>query len=96
MSAVGLALAATFNLVCSGTSYIGGIKKENQSQYNETFRISLDSGRWCYGACKTTSNIFGVNDTQILLKIEDDKEGNDTMISLNRENGSVLDRVRIN
>ena len=92
-----LAAVAAFNLVCSGTTFIGDIKKENQSAYSETFRIDLDERRWCAGTCETTNQVFSVSTTEIILKLEQDKEtGYESFISLNRENGSILDRNKIN
>jgi len=92
-----LAAATAFNLVCLGATFIGDIKKENESPFIQTFRIDLDAQRWCAGNCETTSRIFSVSDTMIMLKLEHDKEaGDESFISLNRENGVILDRTRFN
>jgi len=95
---IGLAAAvAAFNLVCSGTTHIGDVKKEHQSAYAQTFRIDLDAQRWCWGKCETTEPIYSVSATEIMLKLAQDKAaGNETFISLNRENGAVLDRTKFN
>jgi len=95
-----LAVAAAFNLVCSGTTYIGAgmdaLKKENQSAYAATFRIDLDAERWCAGDCKTTEHIYAIGLTKIMLKLErDEKIPSESFISLNREDGSVLDRSKV-
>lgn len=91
-----LAAVTAFNLVCSGTTFIGDVKKENQSAYAATFRIDLNAKRWCVGQCETTSPIFGISSTQIILKLEEDKNsGYESFISLNRENGAILDRTKI-
>jgi hypothetical protein len=95
-----LAAAVAFNLVCTGTSFIGtgldALKKENQSSYTETFRIDLDSERWCSGKCETTDPIYRVSRTKIVLKFEqDEKIGSESFILLNREDGSILDRTKV-
>ena len=92
--------AAAFNLFCTGTSSVGegfsGLKKENQSPYSETFRIDLDAQRWCSGKCETTSPIYQVGSTKIMLKLEqDEKVPSESFILLNREDGSVLDRTKV-
>jgi len=90
-----------FNLVCTGTTYIGAtkldaLKKENQLPYAETFRIDLKQGRWCSGKCQTTSPIYNIGSTSIMLKLEQDKEaGTESFISINREDGKVLDRTTV-
>lgn len=96
-----LAVAAAFNLVCTGTTYIGAgmtaLKKENQSAYSATFRIDLDAERWCSGECTTTEHIYAIGQTKIMLKLEqDEKIGSESFISLNREDGSILDRTKVN
>jgi len=93
------AAAAVFNLVCTGTTFIGvgldAIKKQNQTPYSETFRVDLNAERWCYGKCETTAHIYRVSPTMIMLKLEqDEKIGSESFISLNREDGSIIDRTR--
>jgi len=95
-----LAVTAAFNLVCTGTTYIGtgtaALKKENQSPYSATFRIDLDAERWCSGDCATTEHIYAIGQTKIVLKLEqDEKIGSESFISLNREDGSILDRTKV-
>ena len=88
-----------FNLICTGTTYIGAtrldaLKKENQLPYAQTFRIDLNERRWCSGKCETTSPIYNIGATTIMLKLEQDKEANtESFISINREDGKVLDRT---
>ena len=95
------AAAAVFNLVCTGTTFIGvgldAVKKQTQTQtpYAETFRIDLNAERWCYGKCETTAHIYRVSPIMIMLKLEhDEKIGSESFISLNREDGSIIDRTR--
>lgn len=100
MILVAFAAAAVFNLDCTGTTFIGAgldaIKKQNQTPYAETFRIDLNAERWCSGKCETTTHIYRVSPTMIMLKLEqDEKIGSESFISLNREDGSVLDRTRV-
>lgn len=99
MTSVALAAAMAFNLVCTGTTYIGSgmdaLKKENRSPYSETFRIDLGAERWCSGKCVTTSRIYRFSQTRIMLKLEqDDRIGLESFISLNREDGSIVDRTK--
>src|SRR3954447_5804437 len=88
-----------FNLICTGTAYVGAtrvdaLKKENQLPYAETFRINLKEGRWCSGKCQTTSAIYSIGPTTIMLKLEQDKEAStESFISINREDGKILDRT---
>ena len=90
-----VAAVVAFNLVCSGTTFIGSLKKENQSPYSEIFRIDLNSGRWCSGRCETTKSVHNADQTRIMLKLEEDAStGWESFIQLNREDGSILDRRR--
>lgn len=100
MTPILVAAAAAFNLVCSGTSFVGeglaALKKENQTPYNQIFRIDLAAGRWCLGSCETTDSIYNINSTKIMLKYEhDDKLGSESFILLNREDGTILDRTKL-
>ena len=95
-----VATVAAFNLICTGTTFLGSgtdaLKKENQFAYSETFRVDLHSGRWCSGNCATTSPIYSVDPTKIMLKLEEDKTmGWESFILLNREDGSILDRTKM-
>lgn len=69
-----MAVAATFNLVCTGTH----VQTKNGSvvpdtQFSHAYRVDLDSGRYCLAACKQTHPIFQVTDTQLLFtRIERD------------------------
>ncbi|QUM74595.1 hypothetical protein [Sphingopyxis granuli] len=63
-----LAMAATFNLVCTGTH----VQTKNNSvvpdtQFTHAFRVDLDSGRYCRASCEQTLPIFQVTDTQIVF-----------------------------
>lgn len=94
------ATAAVFNLVCTGTTFIGAgldaIKKQNQTPYTETFRVDLNAERWYYGKCETTAHIYRVSPTMIMLKLEqDEKIDSEGFISLNREDGSIVDRTGV-
>lgn len=69
-----MAVAATFNLVCTGThvqTKNGSVVPE--TQFSHAYRVDLDSGRYCLAACKQTHPIFQVTDTQLLFtRIERD------------------------
>ena len=96
MIAIALATAAAFNLVCTGTTFIGGVRKENQSPFNETYRLDLSAKRWCAGSCPRTNEILSADERSIMLKNDSDEKVNfESFILLNREDGSVLDRTKI-
>lgn len=92
------ASGATFNLNCTGTYTWGKMlsKPEQETQITVTYRVDLDSGRWCSGECKTTAQFYRVTDTQIVFRLSEDKEvGTDTITTVNRESGEYLDRDRL-
>lgn len=62
------AAAATFNLVCTGTieseSFYGGKKTE---PYSYTYRLNLDSKKWCEQDCKVLHHIADVQPGVLVL-----------------------------
>lgn len=55
-----VAIAASFNLVCSGTIEKTTYEGKTSTPYNSVYRVDLDGGRWCVGndqECKTPETI---------------------------------------
>jgi len=88
---------ARFDVNCDGISVIASFKDiakpESRSTQTKTYRIDLDSKRWCVGQCDETFAIYHVDRKFITLQYQKD-EISETVISINRENGSVLDRLK--
>lgn len=97
------AAVAAFNLVCSGTNYnfnpsIPLSPHVDERAFMRTYRIDLDSGRWCLEECRETKPLYGVSETQILLAVDDFGDENDlhdVLIRINRETGELVDRLRV-
>jgi len=69
---LGLAAAATFNLVCSGTATTtGSLSSPSSKPWSQTFRIDLDQKRWCDGDCRDTGPIADVSATKLILENKD-------------------------
>ena len=67
------AALAAFNLVCSGMETSGTDADRNnatlkQIEFTEVYRVDLQQGRWCKGACTETRAIATVTDTEIELE----------------------------
>lgn len=89
--------AALFNLVCTGTQFIGGPADiwagKNKTPYSVEYRIDLKAERWCFGNCASTRPIHRVDSTQIVFEMSEDSTG-DNLVVVNRESGAFLDRQR--
>ncbi|WP_158010769.1 hypothetical protein [Tardibacter chloracetimidivorans] len=87
-----------FDLHCTGKRFVGDFKDlSDKSKYLNTtirYKVDLDSGLWCSGACIETNSIFSVSHTKIVLLFEetDDLE---QVVFVNRETGALLDRMRL-
>ena len=84
-----------FNLMCTGTTYVGAtrldaLKKGNQLPYAETFRIDLKEGRWCSGKCQTTSVIYSIRPTTIIPKVHRYQYEANALRGLGKSGESVL------
>lgn len=93
-----LQVAATFNLICTGTSTHGKLfdfkaAKANERPFKKELRVDLVRMRWCLGECTTTTPIVSVSDTKIVFEAEDDG-GFDTVHMVNRESGTYGYRMR--
>lgn len=89
---------ARFDVNCDGVSVFGQFKDftkaERRSAQTRTFRIDLESRRWCFDKCEETFSIYAINEKFLTLKYEKDDVA-ETIISINRENGQILDRFKI-
>jgi hypothetical protein len=98
MVALALQVAAAFNLVCTGTQYIGetGLARrqpDGRYSFRIIYRIDLESRRWCSNDCRSTAPLVRVTDTQITFEEQADEAG-DAVTTVNRESGEFLDRRR--
>lgn len=63
-----MAVAAAFNLVCSGTHLqIENGKALPEKQITHSFRVDLESGRYCRESCEQTHPLYDVSATQIVF-----------------------------
>lgn len=98
MSAVAIAVAAAFNLLCTGDERTaefqnGSIVTKSRTKYTSAYRIDLDKRRWCAGDCTQTAAIIEISDSSISLV--NTKEPFETLLNLNRETGEMIYRLRI-
>ena len=79
MIAALLPVIAAFNLVCSGTLRSGpvglALPEEDGEAFTITYRIDLDSRRWCSDDCGDTETLDSVVGGQILLRDRHDADG---------------------
>ena len=67
------AIAATFNLVCSGTITTDSFYARGQKEpYSYTYRIDLDKRKWCEGQCGVIRDIHDVQPVRIELEPPED------------------------
>lgn len=89
---------ARFDVNCEGVSVFAEFqditKSESRTVETRTYRIDLDSRRWCFEICEETFAIFDIDEKFLTLKYEKNDVG-ETIISINRENGQILDRFKI-
>ena len=90
-----LALAAAFNLICTGANTNGKMldMSKKPSQVQTVLRVDLDNKRWCSGDCGSTAAIEEVTDTHIIFYRKDEKNFDDFMF-VNRETGDYMQRYR--
>jgi hypothetical protein len=92
-----VALASTFNLICSGTAWHSSEllgPKVNERQFKYVYHVDLTAGRYCVGACTTTAAINKITDTMIIFDMQERSELDDTLIYVDRESGKYWDRQR--
>ena len=72
MIAAALPVVAAFNLICSGTLRSGpvglALPEQDGEPFTITYRIDLDSSRWCSDACDTVEPLASIFEGQILLR----------------------------
>lgn len=62
------AVAAAFNLVCTGTSTGQTLAGTTTEAYSHTYRVDLDRKKWCEGDCGVIRDIADVQPTVIEFK----------------------------
>jgi nitrate reductase NapAB chaperone NapD len=100
MSAAALmAMAATFNLVCSGSglTVIGAEPntKTTEKDFNLVYRIDLDSRRYCIDKCESTSKLEAVTSTELVFKFVNESETFSSYVKVNRESGAYLSTFKM-
>lgn len=85
-----VALASSFNLVCTGTETESANAQPQQNRpFTITLRLDLKSARWCSGECELTNDIVSVKDNAITLENGSPLRNNVTTI-LQRETGRYV------
>lgn len=64
------AVAATFNLVCTGTSTSESMMGKEVEPYSYEYRFDLAKGVYCEGECKATRPVKRIDPTTIYLSDE--------------------------
>ena len=83
MIAAALPVIAAFNLACSGMLRSGpvglALPERDGEPFTITYRIDLDSRRWCSGACDTIEPLASVVEGQILLRERHESGGSNVV-----------------
>jgi hypothetical protein len=92
--AIALPVVAAFNLVCAGTMRTGplglALPEENGAPFEIVYRIDMDARLWCAGDCQTTEMIYGLTDTELILR-ERNNEAGGHFIHVERATGHFTD-----
>ena len=72
MISTAAAIAATFNLLCTGTSTTTTLQGKKTEPYEATYRLDLDKMKWCESECKALHDIAKVQPT--FISLQDEKE----------------------
>lgn len=79
MIAAALQAIAAFNLACSGTMRSGplglALPESEGEPFTIVYRIDLDAGRWCSGACDEVESLASVAGGEIVLRDRHDPAG---------------------
>lgn len=90
-----LAALSAFNLTCV-TEYIsfdGGPPKKQDGNTGPTFRINLETRRYCGGDCSETKPIARVTPTELILEAQESGQIQESL-EINRESGSYRSIIR--
>lgn len=68
LAAYAAVAAATFNLNCSGLIELQDVAGKRVEPFTTTFRIDLNTKKWCEGPCSLTHDIVGFDDVVIHLQ----------------------------
>ncbi len=91
------AIVAAFNLVCSGdqSTFTTGEKGSLQTTpFAITYRVDLESRRWCLDPCSQTSALVTVSETKLVFSRLDDPPNTYIEVSVNRESGSYSSTIQ--
>ena len=94
-----MAMAATFNLVCSGSGLTvvgdGPTAKTTDDPFTMVYRIDLDTRRYCFDKCESTSQLEAVTDTELVFKQLNESERLWSHVKVNRESGAYFAQFRM-
>jgi hypothetical protein len=83
MIAAILPVIAAFNLICSGTMRTGpvglALPEQDGEPFTITYRIDLDSRRWCSDSCAETEALDSVFEGQIVLRDQHEGDGSNVV-----------------
>lgn len=94
-----MAIAATFNLVCTGNETTGRMSSnratDEKTSFTEVYRVDLLNNRWCSDVCRDTKAIKLVDDTHINLQ-SGSYAGVESFLTISRETGDYFYMFRTN
>ncbi|MBV9884439.1 MAG: hypothetical protein JO276_15625 [Sphingomonadaceae bacterium] len=83
MISAAVPIALAFDLVCSGMLRSGPVGLALPEQVGQpfeiTYRIDLDSGRWCSDGCETVESVSSVFEGAIVLRDRHDDDGSNVV-----------------
>jgi hypothetical protein len=88
--ALALQAAATFNLICTGTSTAGRMADNHPlfwGPFTVTIRVDLASRRWCEQECRESRALAAVSTTTISFEEDSPRRRLRTVHYVNRESG---------
>lgn len=68
MPATATAIIAAFNLLCTGTTSEPGLFGISKTPSAAEYRVNLDTGQWCDGACAALSKIAEISPSRVILR----------------------------
>lgn len=85
-----MAMAATFNLICSGNSVTTSAvpnSKAEISKFRTIYRVDLDQRRYCQDECERTRSFSIVTNNELVFQYLDGPEGFFLDVTVSREDG---------